>query len=113
MLANAKRRLSDESGDMATKELASSFDCPHCGARYKLVRVEAETVEASGPIACRSCGGPLKSHADGHILKYFMVDRPRHGGRPRLMDPARADGSRPDRSSTDRSRHDAQQRRVG
>ncbi len=98
---------------MTAKEPASRFDCPHCGARYKLVRVEVESVAASGPIACRSCGGPLESHADRHILKYFLVDRPRHAGRPKLVDPPRADRSSPDRSSSDPSRQDAQQLHLG
>jgi predicted RNA-binding Zn-ribbon protein involved in translation (DUF1610 family) len=93
MPANTKSWLSDESGDMIAKEPASRFDCPHCGARYKLVRIEVEAVDPGGSIACRSCGGPLKSHADRHILKYFLVDGPRYGGRPRLVDSARADRS--------------------
>jgi predicted RNA-binding Zn-ribbon protein involved in translation (DUF1610 family) len=102
-----------KSGNMTAKESASRFDCPHCEAQYKLVRVEAETVEASGPIACRSCGGPIASHADRHILKYFLVDRPRNGGRPRPVDPARADRPSPDRSSSDPSWQEAQRHRVG
>lgn len=112
MPANAKPWLSDESGDMTAKEPASRFDCPHCGARYKLVRVEVESVEASGPIACRSCGGPLESHADRHILKYFLVDRPRYPGRPKLVDPPRAISSSPDRSSSNPSWQEVERHRL-
>jgi hypothetical protein len=113
MLANAQLWLSDKSGDMTANEPAARFDCPHCGARYKLVRVEAESVEASGQIACRSCGGPLESHADRHILKYFLVDRPRHAGRPKLVDPPRAISSGPDRSSSNPSWQEAERHRLG
>jgi predicted RNA-binding Zn-ribbon protein involved in translation (DUF1610 family) len=113
MPANVTPWLSDESGNVTAKESASRFDCPHCGARYKLVRVETEPVEASGTIACRACGGLIEGHADRHILKYFLVDRPRHGGRPRLVDAAPADRSSPDRSSSDPSSQEAQRRRLG
>jgi predicted RNA-binding Zn-ribbon protein involved in translation (DUF1610 family) len=99
MPANAKPQLNDDSGDVTSEESVSPFDCPHCGARYKLVRVELEPVEAGGHIACRSCGGPLKSHDGGHILKYFMVDRPRHAGRPRLVDQPSAGRDSVERSS--------------
>ena len=107
MPANAKLSLSDERGDMTTSELACRFDCPHCGARYKLVRVEVESVGAGGRIACRSCGGPLESHDGRHILKYFLFDRPRHAGRPRLIDRPRADGSISDRSGAAAARQQA------
>jgi predicted RNA-binding Zn-ribbon protein involved in translation (DUF1610 family) len=66
---------------MTLKQAMSRFDCPSCGARYTLLRVEAEGVDASGQIACRSCGGPLQGY-DGHfILKYFLLERPPHGAR--------------------------------
>jgi hypothetical protein len=118
MPANAKLSLSEEPGDMTTKELASRFDCPHCGARYKLVRVdvesvEAESVEASGRIACRSCGGPLESYDGRHILKYFLFDRPRHAGRPRLIGRPRGDSSISDRSGAAAAWQEAQRRRFG
>jgi hypothetical protein len=64
----------------------SRFDCPNCGARYTLVRVEVEAVEADGQIACRSCGGPLNGNEGRFILKYFLVDRPRRADHPRLVD---------------------------
>ena len=109
MPANRKPRLSDELGDVTASEPASRFDCPHCGARYKLVRVEVEPVEAGGQIACRSCGGPLESYDGRHILKYFLVDRPRHAGRPRLVDHPSGDRDSVERSSA-ASRETARQR---
>jgi transcription elongation factor Elf1 len=35
------------------------FACPNCGARYMLVRAEADGASVSGQLVCRSCGGPL------------------------------------------------------
>jgi predicted RNA-binding Zn-ribbon protein involved in translation (DUF1610 family) len=54
----------------------SRFNCPNCGAEYKLVRAEA------GPppdrqIVCRRCGAPLQGREGKFILKYFLVGRPR------------------------------------
>jgi predicted RNA-binding Zn-ribbon protein involved in translation (DUF1610 family) len=63
---------------MSLKQAMSRFDCPNCGARYALVRVEGEGVEVAGAeIACRSCGGPLQAYGGHFILKYFLVERPR------------------------------------
>jgi hypothetical protein len=58
------------------------FACPTCGARYKLVRVEADTVSTNGLLMCRSCGGPLNGREGRYILKYFLVDRPKIQARP-------------------------------
>jgi DNA-directed RNA polymerase subunit RPC12/RpoP len=52
------------------------FDCPNCGAKYKLVKVEADPTR-DREIACRSCGGPLDGWEGVFALKYFMVERPR------------------------------------
>ena len=52
-----------------------NFNCPNCGASYKVVRVEAP-VRTNVAIACRNCGAPLAACADGAALKYFMVARP-------------------------------------
>jgi predicted RNA-binding Zn-ribbon protein involved in translation (DUF1610 family) len=98
---------------MTTTESTSRFDCPNCGARYKVVRVEAESVEPGGQLACRSCGAPLEAHDGNTILKYFMVDRPRHAGRPRLVDRRRADHAHADGSSADRPAREAQRQRLG
>jgi predicted RNA-binding Zn-ribbon protein involved in translation (DUF1610 family) len=76
------------SPSMSLKQAMSRFDCPNCGARYALVRVEADGVEADGveadgELACRSCGGPLQGYDGPFILKYFLVERPRHARRQR------------------------------
>jgi predicted RNA-binding Zn-ribbon protein involved in translation (DUF1610 family) len=34
------------------------FDCPNCGAQYKLVRVETNETLPDQQLACRKCGGP-------------------------------------------------------
>jgi len=55
-------------------------NCPHCGAAYKVVQVEA----ASDPveITCRSCGGPLQGREGRFLLKYFLVDKRRKAPPP-------------------------------
>jgi predicted RNA-binding Zn-ribbon protein involved in translation (DUF1610 family) len=53
------------------------FECPNCGAQYKLVRVETETALPEQKIACRKCGGPLPATEGPFILKYFLVGRSR------------------------------------
>jgi hypothetical protein len=123
---------------MTAKEAESVFDCPNCGARYKLVRVEAEMTGADTPVACRCCGAPLEGRDGRHILKYFLVDRPKHTDRPKLVDPKavdprvvdarvvdprvmdprlvnapRADRSSPARSGGDASRQETRRQRFG
>jgi predicted RNA-binding Zn-ribbon protein involved in translation (DUF1610 family) len=53
------------------------FACPNCGARYTLVRAEADGASMSGQLECRSCGGPLNGREGRFVLKYFLVDRPK------------------------------------
>jgi hypothetical protein len=86
-------RLDYEFRCMTVKQ-TSRFDCPHCGAQYTLVRVEAESATADGQIACRSCGGPLDGHDGPFILKYFLVDRPTRADRSKLADRARREALR-------------------
>ena len=57
------------------------FACPNCGARYTLVRAEADRMSASGQIVCRSCGGPLNGREGRFVLKYFLVDQPKISAR--------------------------------
>ena len=52
------------------------FDCPNCGAQYKLVRVETHETLPDQQLACRKCGGPLHGREGRFVLKYFLVDRP-------------------------------------
>ena len=35
---------------------ATPFDCPNCGAQYKLVRVETNETLPDQQLACRKCG---------------------------------------------------------
>ena len=53
----------------------SSMYCPHCNAKYEVVRVEAPTTH-DRQVTCLSCGGPLAAREGAFILKYFRVDRP-------------------------------------
>jgi hypothetical protein len=63
---------------MTEKLRANPFHCPHCAAKYALVKVEAPSpVDAT--VRCISCGGPLDGRENAFILKYFLVERPRHG----------------------------------
>jgi hypothetical protein len=57
----------------------AQFNCPNCGARYKVVRVAADS--SLREITCRSCGGPLRASEGGYILKYFLIDRPKRRAR--------------------------------
>jgi predicted Zn finger-like uncharacterized protein len=62
---------------MTEKLRANPFHCPHCAAKYALVKVEAlSPVDAT--VRCLSCGGPLDGRENTFILKYFLVERPRH-----------------------------------
>jgi hypothetical protein len=58
------------------EQMAAAFDCPYCGARYKVVRVEADGVSADRPIACCNCGAPLRGREGKLVVKYFLVRRP-------------------------------------
>lgn len=59
---------------MATLD-TSRFTCPHCQAKYRVVRVTANPALADREITCRSCGGPLQGREGNLALKYFMVHR--------------------------------------
>jgi predicted nucleic acid-binding Zn ribbon protein len=51
------------------------FNCPNCGAPYKVVRVEADPLTADHEITCLSCDAPLRGREGGLVLKYFLVGR--------------------------------------
>jgi hypothetical protein len=54
------------------------FNCSYCGAKYKIVRVEAPPGPATDrQIVCLSCGGPLNGREVAFLLKYFLIERPR------------------------------------
>ena len=52
------------------------FNCPNCGSKYEVVRVEAPPrPQTDREITCLSCGGPLHGRQGALILKYFLVER--------------------------------------
>ena len=56
--------------------LSVPFNCPNCGAKYEIVRVEAPArPQTDREITCISCGGPLHGRQGVFILKYFLVER--------------------------------------
>jgi hypothetical protein len=59
-----------------------SFTCPNCGAKYRLVKVEAPiSVVPDCEVPCRGCGGPLNGRDGDFFLKYFLVERSKSGKR--------------------------------
>jgi hypothetical protein len=55
---------------------ATPFECPNCGTRYKLVRVETDEALPDHQLTCLKCGGPLHGREGRFVLKYFLVDGP-------------------------------------
>ena len=55
---------------------ATGFQCPTCGAQYKVVRIEAAPLH-DRQIVCVTCGGPLLGRQGKFVLKYFRTE----GGR--------------------------------
>jgi len=60
----------------------TAFECPSCGAQYKLVRVEAPASAHDPKIACLTCATPFKAREGAFVLKYFRVKRPKKQHRP-------------------------------
>ena len=60
---------------MAGGKPTHPFTCPHCGALYQMVRVEAGPETTDRELACRSCGAPLASREGDFVLKYFLVKK--------------------------------------
>jgi len=62
-----------------SKSMAALFHCPTCTAKYEIVRVEAPPGPTTDrEIVCVACGGPLHGREGKFLLKYFLVERPRH-----------------------------------
>jgi transcription elongation factor Elf1 len=59
----------------------SRFGCPHCGARYQIVRIDAENTAADHELVCLACGEPLEARQGQFALKYFLLERPRLSSR--------------------------------
>ena len=59
---------------------ATEFQCPSCGAQYKVVRVEAVPAHDQ-QLLCLTCDGPLHGREGEFALKYFRVaDGPHRNG---------------------------------
>jgi predicted Zn finger-like uncharacterized protein len=57
--------------------LSARFNCPNCGARYEVIRVEAPPRPTDREVTCLSCGGPLHGREGKYLLKYFLTERPK------------------------------------
>jgi hypothetical protein len=55
----------------------SQMRCPHCEARYIVVKAEANQTTVDREITCLGCGSSLKSRDGRFILKYFLAEEPR------------------------------------
>jgi len=56
--------------------LAALFECPDCGAQYKVVRQEAADNRGNYPqVKCSTCGRPLDPGDGKSVLKYFRVKK--------------------------------------
>jgi transcription elongation factor Elf1 len=58
---------------MAESEPAS-FNCPQCGVRYTVIRVEMPPDADDEEIMCISCGASLQAREDRLALKYFLIE---------------------------------------
>jgi predicted Zn finger-like uncharacterized protein len=56
-------------------KVSTRMNCPHCGAAYRVVEIEAQSDPVE--ITCKSCGGPLEGRRGPFLLKYFLVDKRR------------------------------------
>jgi predicted Zn finger-like uncharacterized protein len=48
--------------------------CPHCGAKYNVVRVEAAPGLKDREVICLSCGGPLAAREGAFVIKHFLAE---------------------------------------
>jgi hypothetical protein len=61
---------------MSSMNRSVLFQCPSCGATYRLTRIEASG-EPTKPVACLTCGEPLAARDGDFFNKYFLIERPR------------------------------------
>ena len=66
------QHLRQKSVDMPVTR-ATPFQCPTCGAKYKLVRVETKELVPDQQMTCRRCGSPLRGGEGRFVLKYFLL----------------------------------------
>ena len=65
-------------GRGVTDSHRSDFIWAACGARYKVVRVEADAGLPDRLVHCTACKKPLPAtDGENNILRYFLVDRGR------------------------------------
>ena len=50
--------------------------CPHCQARYKIVRIKSDPDTIYQPLQCTVCERRLAPTDGDNILKYFLISRP-------------------------------------
>ena len=62
------------------------FTCPRCQARYKIVRMQSEPGIAHRMLQCTVCAQSLAPTENEHILKYFLVNRPRGDTRAQTIE---------------------------
>ena len=60
-----------------SESLSVPFNCPNCGARYEVVRIEEPPRPTAREVTCLSCGGPLHGREGRFLLKYFLTNRPK------------------------------------
>ena len=53
---------------------SAPFYCPHCGAKYRIARLEVPPTH-DREIRCISCSGALPGREGAFLLKYFLVER--------------------------------------
>ena len=57
--------------------LSVPFKCPHCEARYEVVRIEEPPRPTHREVTCLRSGGPLHGRDGRFLLKYFLTERPK------------------------------------
>src|SRR5215475_14707822 len=61
---------------MVKNDLAD-FICPGCQAHYRVVRAKWEPRVGDWSLHCKVCKQPLAATEGEHVLKYFLVKRPK------------------------------------